>query len=101
MLEQLQFLYQRNEESLRAAEDRRLLIRNQMADIENPPAVVGADGTVQATKSKGSALVQIEDLKKQLADLQSRYTDRHPDIVLTKANRRPREEQGNTGGRTT
>ena len=84
MLEQLQLLYQRNEESLRAAEDRRILIRKQMADIENPPAVVGADGSVQATKSKGSVEVQIEDLKKQLADLQSRYTDRHPDIVMTK-----------------
>jgi uncharacterized protein involved in exopolysaccharide biosynthesis len=45
---------------------------------------VGVDGTVQATKSKGSVEVQIEDLKKQLADLQSRYTERHPDIVLTK-----------------
>jgi uncharacterized protein involved in exopolysaccharide biosynthesis len=32
----------------------------------------------------GSAEVQIEDLKKQLADLQSRYTERHPDIVRTK-----------------
>jgi len=84
MLEQLQMLYQRNEESLRASEDRRILIRKQMADIENPPSVVGADGTVQATKSKGSVEVQIEDLKKLLADLQSRYTDRHPDIVLTK-----------------
>ena len=27
---------------------------------------------------------QLEDLKKQLADLQSRYTDKHPDIVQTK-----------------
>jgi uncharacterized protein involved in exopolysaccharide biosynthesis len=77
-------LYQRNEESLRASEDRRIVIRKSMADIENPPSVVGADGTIQATKSKGSVEVQIEDLKKQLADLQSRYTEKHPDIVLTK-----------------
>jgi polysaccharide chain length determinant protein (PEP-CTERM system associated) len=85
LLEQLQLLYQRNEESLRASEDRRLMIRKQMADIENPTSVtMGADGSVQASKAKGSVESQIEDLKKQLAELQSRYTDKHPDIVRTR-----------------
>jgi polysaccharide chain length determinant protein (PEP-CTERM system associated) len=85
LLEQLQLLYQRNEESLRAAEDRKLLIRKQMADIESPPAVVmGTDGTSQAGRTPGSYEAQVEELRRQLADLQSRYTEKHPDIVRTK-----------------
>jgi polysaccharide chain length determinant protein (PEP-CTERM system associated) len=85
LLEQLQQLYQRNEESLRAAEDRKLLIRTQMSDIESPPAVVmGPSGTSQPGRTPGSYEAQTEELKRQLADLQSRYTEKHPDIVRTR-----------------
>jgi polysaccharide chain length determinant protein (PEP-CTERM system associated) len=85
LLEQLQLLYQRSEESLRAAEDRKLLIRKQMADIESPPAVMmGQDGSAQPSRAQGSYEAQIEDLRRQLADLQSRYTEKHPDIVRTR-----------------
>ena len=85
LLEQLQQLSQRNEESLRAAEDRKLLIRKQMADIESPPAVVmGPGGTAQPGRTPGSYEAQTEELKRQLADLQSRYTEKHPDIVRTR-----------------
>ncbi len=85
MLEQLQLQSQRNEESTRALEDRKLLILKALAEIDNPtlaaPEKAGGPAGPRAT---GSAEVQIEELKKQLADLQSRYTDRHPDIVRTK-----------------
>ncbi len=86
MLEQLQLQLQRNEESLRALEDRKLLIRKQMAEIENPPRRGGGRRRhCPGRRPRGAGYeVQIEELKKQLADLQSRYTDRHPDIVLTK-----------------
>jgi polysaccharide chain length determinant protein (PEP-CTERM system associated) len=85
LMEQLQQLYQRNEESLRAAEDRKILIRKQMADIESPPAtVVGPGGTAQPGRTPGTYEAQVEELKRQLADLQSRYTEKHPDIVRTR-----------------
>lgn len=85
LMEQLQLLYQRNEESLRAAEDRRLLMRKQMADIENPPAVVvDTGGAPQTNRALGSYEARMGELRRQLADLQSRYTEKHPDIVLTK-----------------
>ncbi len=85
ILEQLQLQAQRNEESLRALEDRKLLILKQMAEIENPPLAAPEKGGGPARqRATGSVEVQVEELKKQLADLQSRYTDRHPDIVLTK-----------------
>jgi polysaccharide chain length determinant protein (PEP-CTERM system associated) len=85
MLEQMQLQSQRNEETIRALEDRKLLIMKQMSDMENPPAVTtGADGAVQPKKGTMSYEAQLEEQKKQLADLQSRYTERHPDIVRTK-----------------
>jgi polysaccharide chain length determinant protein (PEP-CTERM system associated) len=85
MLEQLQLQSQRNEESTRALEDRKLLILRSMADIENPPQAAPEKGGGPAgQRATGSAEVQIEEQKKLLADLQSRYTDRHPDIVRTK-----------------
>jgi len=85
LMEQLQLLYQRNEESLRAAEDRKLFTRKQMADIESPPAfMLGTDGAAQSGRAPGSYTTQIEDLRRQLADLQSRYTEKHPDIIRTK-----------------
>jgi polysaccharide chain length determinant protein (PEP-CTERM system associated) len=84
MLEQLQLQAQRIEETTRALEDRKLLILKQMAEIENPPPVALEKGGPAGPRAKGSAESQIDDLKKLLADLQSRYTDRHPDIVMTK-----------------
>ena len=84
MLEQLQVQLQRNEESIRALEDRKLLIRKQMSEIENPPAVVGADGTIQPQKGAVSYEARREELRKQLAELQSRYTEKHPEVVRTK-----------------
>jgi polysaccharide chain length determinant protein (PEP-CTERM system associated) len=79
LLEQLQQLYQRNEESLRAAQDRQLLIGRQMRELENPSAQP-AEGT-SGTRSRGSFETQLDDMKKNLAELQSRYTERHPDVV--------------------
>ena len=85
MLEQIQRQSQRIDESVRALEDRKLLIMKQMSDMENPPAVTtGPDGTAQQKKGTMSYEAQQEELKKQLADLQSRYTEKHPDIVRTK-----------------
>jgi polysaccharide chain length determinant protein (PEP-CTERM system associated) len=84
MLEQIQSQSQRNDESIRALEDRKLLIMKQMSDMENPSAVTTGPDGVQPKKGTMSYEAQLEDLNKQLADLQSRYTERHPDIVRTK-----------------
>ena len=85
MLEQLQVQLQRNEESVRALEDRKLFIMKQMGEIENPPAAaVASDGTVQPKKGALSYEARREELRKQLSELQSRYTERHPEVVRTK-----------------
>jgi polysaccharide chain length determinant protein (PEP-CTERM system associated) len=72
MLEQLQLLYQRNEESLRAAQDRQHL-------IVQPPGE-----SISGAKPRGSYEAQLDDMNKNLAELQSRYTERHPDVVSLK-----------------
>lgn len=82
LLEQMQQLYQRNEESLRAAQDRQLLIGRQMRELENPSAQP-AEGS-SGPRSRGSFETQLDDMKKNLAELQSRYTERHPDVVSLK-----------------
>lgn len=82
LLEQIQLQYQRNEESLRAAQDRQLLIGRQMRDLENPTVQPG-EGAAGA-RTRGSFETQLEDMKKTLAELQSRYTERHPDVVSLK-----------------
>jgi polysaccharide chain length determinant protein (PEP-CTERM system associated) len=82
LLEQLQNQYQRNEESLRAAQDRQLLIRKQMRDLENPSVQPGESAA--GMRARGSFETQLEDMKKTLAELQSRYTERHPDVVSLK-----------------
>ena len=82
LLEQMQQLYQRNEESLRAAQDRQLLIVRQMRELETPSVQPG-EGAAGA-RTRGSFETQLDDMKKNLAELQSRYKERHPDVVSLK-----------------
>ncbi|OPY93067.1 MAG: putative tyrosine-protein kinase in cps region [Syntrophaceae bacterium PtaU1.Bin231] len=82
LLEQIQLQYQRNEESLRAAQDRQLLIGRQMRELENPSVQTGEGAA--GTRTRGSFETQLDDMKKNLAELQSRYTERHPDVVSLK-----------------
>ena len=82
LLEQIQLQYQRNEESLRAAQDRQLLIGRQMRELENPSVQTGEGAS--GTRTRGSFETQLDDMKKTLAELQSRYTERHPDVVSLK-----------------
>lgn len=68
ILQQMQLLYQRIGESLRAAQDRKLIIQKQLSEIEIP----------SETASPG---VQAEELRRQVTQLASRYTAQHPDVI--------------------
>ena len=58
------------QESVRALEDRKMLIQKKMSEVENPPAAaVAADGTVQPRKGGLSYEARREELQKQLAEL--------------------------------
>ena len=96
ILEQLQNQYQRNGEALRAAQDRKLFIQKQIADMEAP---LGAAATPAADKSgssmesaspslpgepKGYYETQREALTRQLEDMRAKYTESHPDVVAAR-----------------
>lgn len=104
IMEQLQGQYQRVGESLGAAQDRRLFIRNQLSDIESP--VTGADTVTTGKEGRfkpgrisvstggtasslgpeegGTYGSEKEALTSRLNDLRSKYTESHPDVIVTK-----------------
>jgi polysaccharide chain length determinant protein (PEP-CTERM system associated) len=101
VLDQLMNLYQRISESLRSAQDRKVVIQKQLSDTENLIAVLvnkqekDEDASVPSllglrepkrdpVKSKDPLEIQLEQLKNHLADLQGKYTERHPDIQIVK-----------------
>lgn len=95
VLEQLQFHYQRIGENIRAAHDRKLIIQKQLADTElllssvdskkeEPPLPVSAPVVQGRPEKKDPQEIQLEQLKSQFAELQTKYTEKHPDILIMK-----------------
>jgi polysaccharide chain length determinant protein (PEP-CTERM system associated) len=103
ILEQLQSQYQRVGESLRAAQDRKLFIQKQMTDLESPAVSMGMAGYGKegrpspgkssyldmasspiAPGSGGSYESQKESLNRDLEELRTKYTEKHPDVIATK-----------------
>jgi polysaccharide chain length determinant protein (PEP-CTERM system associated) len=86
VLEQLRLQDQKILEAIKAAEDRKLLIQNQLANL--PYTGSGSlEGTAQSSAPTGGQpplILQLSRLRALLEDLQSRYTDSHPDIKMTK-----------------
>ncbi len=86
-VEQLQTKLEINMDALDKAETRRLLLQSQMAELRNQQSgarrsTLAALGVVSAGPDKPSHLDQ---LRAQLAELRARYTDRHPDVIRTRA----------------
>jgi polysaccharide chain length determinant protein (PEP-CTERM system associated) len=85
VLEQLQLQYQRISDNLRAAQDRRLFIQKQLSDLELTIASEdSAKGKSSLTGKKSSREMELEQLRNQLSDLQTKYTEKHPDILIVK-----------------
>jgi polysaccharide chain length determinant protein (PEP-CTERM system associated) len=91
VLGQLQLLYQRVGESMRSAQDRKLVIQKQMNDMElllasfpdiSPNIREGSRSPLIPVRDPQE--VQLEQLKNQLADLLTKYTEKHPDIMIVK-----------------
>jgi polysaccharide chain length determinant protein (PEP-CTERM system associated) len=93
VLEQLQVSNQRIGESLKAAEDRKLIIQNKLADLELSGTSTyypdelrsGKNGaTASSPRLLNSQELQLNQLKTQLFELQAKYKPGHPDILITK-----------------
>lgn len=86
-VEQLQTKLEINMDALDKAETRRLLLQSQMAELRNQQSgsrrsTLTALGVAPAGPDQPSRLDQ---LRAQLAELRARYTDRHPDVIRTRA----------------
>jgi len=85
VLEQIQNQYQRVGEGLRAAQDRKLLIQKQMADLELPTGTQETASSSRAVGNKGYSYgSQKESLTRLLEDLRSKYKESHPDVIATR-----------------
>lgn len=106
ILERLQQQVQTASESVRAAEDRSIIIQNQMEYLkkrEGPPprqpsasVVVSSDGTVEEKLPEDPLVTQLNFLKRELSAAQTKYTENHPDIIDLKkkiANLEPRVKE--------
>jgi polysaccharide chain length determinant protein (PEP-CTERM system associated) len=93
VLEQLQLQHQRINESLGKAEDRKLIIQNQLSSskVLGMPAQ-NLDASMEEASSPSGQSSPLESLgekqlillKAQLEELLAKYTPRHPDVVITK-----------------
>ena len=86
VLEQLQLQYQRIGDSLRAAQDQRLMIQKQLSDLE---LVIASENRTRGTTSQtgrdeSSQETQLEQFRNQLSELQTKYTEKHPDILIVR-----------------
>lgn len=86
-VEQLQTKLEINMDALDKAETRRLLLQSQMAELRNQQSgsrrstLVGLGGAPAAPDQPS----RLDQLRAQLAELRARYTDRHPDVIRTRA----------------
>ncbi len=97
VLDQMQLQSQRIGDSIKAAQDRKVLLQKQQSDFEILLAASGQGQTGQdeaglgtplfpaaGTKAKNPHEAQLEQMRNHLIDLQAKYTEKHPDIVVTK-----------------
>jgi polysaccharide chain length determinant protein (PEP-CTERM system associated) len=98
VLEQLQLQNQRVSENLRAAQDRKLIIQRQLNEMRMQmastlsPEPLKREDPLSTTPSQplprlnvmSPMVQQLSQLRGYLADLQTKYTEKHPDIVMAK-----------------
>jgi polysaccharide chain length determinant protein (PEP-CTERM system associated) len=101
VLDQFQLQYQRVSDSLRGAQDRKLIIQKQLNELKlqmeptvTPETLKGKEASISDSlslvqpsselKGKNPDELQLKQLRGYLSDLQTRYTEKHPDILMAK-----------------
>jgi len=80
ILERIQQQVITNQENLREAENRKLLIQQQISEA----AQIRTSDTALPARAEGETEQSLDQLKAQLASLEARYTERHPDVIRLK-----------------
>jgi len=89
MLAQLQLDHQRISDSLKAAQDRKVIIQKQLSGLEfmnfsEPSSSLISSEQPLRPQSKDPYQLELEKLKKYFAEIQLKYTEKHPDFLTTK-----------------
>lgn len=77
-IEQLQSKLEINMDALDRAENRKLVLQREMADVRYPEYRARRSVSSAAAPAPPSRLDQLRD---ELVELRARYTDRHPDVI--------------------
>lgn len=92
ILERLQQQLQTTSENMRAAEDRAVILQNQIEQLKKrepvPPqtavrrvSIAGQEMTVEDRGPQDPVITQYNNLKRDLEIAQSRYKETHPDVI--------------------
>jgi len=85
ILERLQQQIKTTNETLRATEDRSIVIQSQIELLKKrePTQVVrvGSQGDISVDRGEDPLVTQLRNLKRDLAIAQSRYKETHPDVI--------------------
>jgi len=80
-------------DALKSAQDRKLIMQKQLAEMRNMAAIYTEDSTVSSSSSSSASPKpklantdegRLNQLKNYLAELETKYKEKHPDIVATK-----------------
>ena len=83
-LNSLQMRLQDIQENIRRAQDRKLLLQQQLADQRAALNMMQSHSVDKSDETDLRGGMSLAELKRRLKILQSRYTDQHPDIVALK-----------------
>lgn len=82
MLDQLMIQSTRIATELSEAENRRIVLQQQAMQADSMPSSSGEEQRVSAS---GSLQARINDTQRRIAELRTKYTDQHPDIIAAQA----------------
>ncbi len=82
MLDQLILQQQRIADELSNAENRKIVIQQQLYQMDSPAPLSRGD---RADPPVGSLPARISETKRRIIALQNKYTDAHPDIIAAKS----------------
>jgi polysaccharide chain length determinant protein (PEP-CTERM system associated) len=80
---QLQSKLEINMDALDKAETRKIILQRQIAELQQMPSAA-SPLVVPARPTGPAAPTRLDQLRAELVELQSRYTDRHPDVIRTR-----------------
>jgi polysaccharide chain length determinant protein (PEP-CTERM system associated) len=85
VLEQLNLQSQKIHEAIRAAEDRKLIVQNQLSAMPFQGSEGGRGNMPPGfSQPQPPMMIQLSQLKRQLEEFQAKYTENHPDLLMTK-----------------